>query len=73
MAEFKFDGYNVFFDDSDAVKEAVFNKILQFYYDNNAFNGESIMQNDGPIIEAPGVLAKIADDIIKFKVEYYED
>jgi len=63
------DGYKVTFEESPSLKEAVYAKVLEWFKQCEAFNGESIMQNDTPIIEAPGLLAAIADDLFKFKID----
>jgi hypothetical protein len=61
----------VTYDASPEMMQAVFRKLIQdFYQKNEAYSGESIMQNDGPQIDASIVLADIADDIIKFKLEW---
>jgi len=67
------DYFTVEFDDSQAAKEAVFNKILEFFIESESFCGESIMQSDYPLIYAPTLLSEIADDILKFKVTDKED
>jgi len=55
--------------DDEATKQAVFDKILSFYKEHEVFSGESIMQSDIGM-DAPELLSDIADDILKFKVEY---
>lgn len=46
-------------------------KRLHAYFDKHqAYNGESICQNDGPQMDAPQVLADIADDLLQFKVTW---
>jgi hypothetical protein len=56
------------FDDSQEIKNAVFEELIKsFYMENEAFNGESIAQNDDCQIYAAHILGKIADKIIKFK------
>ena len=62
------------FDDSQEIKDKVFESLIEDYYlKYGSFCGESIMQSDDPIIEAPVVLSEIADKIIKFDVEYIDD
>lgn len=58
------------FDETNEMKDQVFNRVIEYYFDQNAFHGEVIMQSDDCIIAAPNVLADIADNIIKFQVEY---
>lgn len=61
------------FDDSPEVVKAVFEKLITDYYcKHQSFKGESIMQSDNPQIEAPVILSEIADDILKFYVEWHE-
>lgn len=61
------------YDDSDSIKNAVFERVMEFFKDHVSFNGECIIQNDISLIDAPNVLADIADDIIKFSVEWKWD
>ncbi len=63
------ENYIAEFNDSQEIKEKVFQKVLEYFKEHEAFSGESILQSDNPIIEAPHVMAEIADDIIKFKYE----
>lgn len=70
---YKGEDFSVSYEDSQEVRDAVFEKIMDYYKKHNVFSGESIMQMDNPVIDAPTVLSDIADDIIKFKVEYDED
>ena len=65
--------YKVEFDDTPELRDKVFEKVLQFFKDHDSYIGECIMQNDDPIINAPNYFAEIADDIIKFEVNYKED
>lgn len=51
------------------VKNAVFERVMEFFKDHEAFSGECIMQSDNPLFDAPNVLADIADEIIKFYVQ----
>lgn len=60
------DDYIVKYPCDSAVKDAVFNRVIKFFIDHETFNAECIMQKDSPQIEAPSLLAEIADDIIKF-------
>ena len=61
------------YSDSDQIKQAVFDRVLQYFKDFEAFQGETIHQSDDPIIYAPNVLSDIADDILKFKVTYKDE
>lgn len=61
------------YDDSESVKNAVFERVMEFFKTHESFHGEQIMQSDSPLIDAPNVLADIADNIIKFNVEWKGD
>ena len=64
----------VTFDDSQEVKDKVFEYLItNFYFEYGSFTGECIMQTDNPQIYAPEILSNIADDIIKFKVEWPDE
>ena len=67
------DDFIVRFMSNDATKEKVFNALIEWYKKHEAFSGGSIMQCDGPNIDAPVILGDIADDILKFDVEWKED
>lgn len=67
----------IIFEDDDrrveidpACKDAVFERILAYYDEHVAWSGESVMQMDGPQLDAAPTLADIIDDIIKPKVAY---
>jgi hypothetical protein len=66
--EIQVGGCTVSFEETEELKEKVYRTILGYYLDQEAFSGEAIMQCDEPIIEAPNLLSKIADDVFKFKV-----
>lgn len=73
MPTIKKDGYEIVYEDTKEIRDAVFERMIDFYKKHNCYCGESIQQMDEPIIDAPNVLSDIADDIIKFKyVEEYE-
>jgi hypothetical protein len=64
-------GWKVTYDDSPKLHKAVFDKLMKdFFLKHQAYLGESITQCDDPQIEAPQILANLADKIIKFKVKY---
>ncbi len=73
MAIIETDDVIVEYDDSDSVKQAVFDRVLEYFKEFESFHGESICQRDDTIIDAPYVLSDIADDILKFKVTYKDD
>lgn len=57
----------VTYNDTQEIRDAVFERVMKYFIEHEAFFGESIHQSDGPIIDAPNVMSDIADDIIKFK------
>lgn len=56
-----------------ATKDAVYEKVLAWFLKVGSFNGESIYQCDAPQIEAPDLLADLADNVFEFDVTYDED
>lgn len=60
--------YVVSYEDNDEIKQKVFDRVMKYFIKHESFHGECIMQMDNPIIDAPSVMADIADDIMKFKV-----
>lgn len=61
------------FEDTPEIHTKVFDELINNYFKKyDAFIGEVILQSDEPIIEAPHVLATIADKIIKFNVKNKE-
>lgn len=66
------DDFNVTYDDTPEVHKAVFEIVMEYFKDHEAFIGEVIVQDDNCIIDAPSVMARIADKIIKFKVDNKE-
>lgn len=55
------------FIETPELKEKVYQSVLNWYINQGYFSGESIMQSDDPIIDAPNLLSDIADDLFKFK------
>lgn len=45
-------------------------KLLEFALKHDMWLGESFMQSDNPIIEAPVLVSEIFDDILKPKITY---
>lgn len=66
----EFEDYVVEYSDDDETKQRVFDRVMAFFRKHEAFHGETICQCDRPMIDAPGVLADIADEAIGFKVTY---
>lgn len=62
----------VVFNHNQAIKDAVFEKLINWYFEHREFSGEGIMQCDDTLIDAPNILAHIAEDIIKFDVRWDE-
>ena len=60
----------VTYQDTPEIRKEVFRKVMEFYIKYQVFNGETILQADTPMIEAPHMLAEIADNILKFEVNY---
>lgn len=69
----KFDDHTVTYKDTKEIRDLVFERVMAFFIEHNSFNGESIYQCDGPLIDAPSVLSDIAEDIIKFKTKYKDE
>jgi hypothetical protein len=57
----------VYYQDTPAIRDEVFRRVIEYFKEHRAFSGESIMQMDNPQIDAPQAMADIADDIIKFR------
>lgn len=73
MPKLVFKGYSVDYECSDEVKDAIFERVIQYFIEHEVFHGESIHQMDNPIIDAPNVMSDICDNIIKFDVKYTSD
>lgn len=65
--------YTITYEDTPKMHKAVFDEVLNYYKKHHSFHGEVIGQCDNCIIDAPIVLANIADKVIKFKVYYKEN
>jgi hypothetical protein len=59
--------FTVQFEETPELKEKVYQAVLDYYKKHQSYAGEVIMQNDECQINAPSVLADIADEIFKFK------
>jgi hypothetical protein len=68
MPTFETNDVIVKFNDSEAVRDKMFERVLKYFKEHEVFHGESIHQMDDSIIDAPNVMSDIADKIIKFKV-----
>ena len=58
--------------DDNKIKQAIFDRIIKYFKTCEAFQGESIYQNDDAQIDAIEVMSDIADDILKFNVKWKE-
>ena len=68
----KFDDFTLTYKDDQKTRDAVFERLLAWFFKHKSFSGESIMQSDAPQIEAPVLLSDIADDIIEFDEDWHE-
>lgn len=66
------DNYTLSFDNSQEAKERIFDMLLAFFEEHEAYSGESICQSDSPQIEAPNLLSDIAEKGFKFKTVWKE-
>jgi hypothetical protein len=57
------------FDDTQELRNEVFESIVRWIGRHNASSGES-MQNDDFVLEAPELLCDIIDDLFQFKTEW---
>ncbi len=64
----KFDDYTVSYKDTPEIRDKVFEEVLKYFREFEAFSGECIFQMDDPQIEAPQYFANIAEKILKFKI-----
>lgn len=64
------DEYTLTYDAGPEIQNQLYTKMLGFYKRHHAFSGESVMQCDGPQLEAPELLAEIAEEIFNFDVEW---
>lgn len=69
MAQLETKQLRVTYKDDAATKEAVFQRVLAYFVQHNAFCGDSIHQRDATVIGAPEVLADIADELMGFDVQ----
>lgn len=72
MPVIQYSDRSVSYDDSQEVKNAVFQKVLDWFNEQEAYSGESIAQSDGCQIAMSELLETIADKIIKFDVKWQD-
>jgi hypothetical protein len=65
------ENYLATYKDDPEVRDAVFKKLVDFFAKHESFSAESVMQCDGPQIEAPELMADIAE-MLEFKTEFVE-
>lgn len=65
--------YTLSYQDSEKVRDAVYQAVLDWFVKHESFSGESIMQMDDPIIDAPVLLSNIADNIMDFEVDWKDE
>lgn len=61
------------YQDDQATRDAVYEKVLDWFIQVETFSGEGVMQNDTPLLEAPQLLVDLADDIFQFDVKWEGD
>jgi hypothetical protein len=64
--------YTLEYDDSHKTKYKVFDKLIALFKEHETYDGERIRQGDIPEAVILMLLEDIADDIIKFKVNWKE-
>jgi len=65
--EEKHRGYILSYENPEKIKDEVFNRVLGWFKEYDAFCGETVMQSDTPQIESAPFLSELADDVFKFK------
>ena len=63
-------GCTVSYNSGQETKDALFDKMLKWFMDQESFSGECIQQSDGPQVDGPVLLSEIADDIFQFDANY---
>lgn len=59
--------YDLEFDDSPDAQKRIYDILLSWFIKTEMYSGESLSQNDNTYIEAPDLLAEIADKGFSFK------
>ena len=62
----QFDGGYITYKDDQSTRDAVYEKVLEWFMKTQCFNGESIQQCDIAQIESPELLVHLADDVFEF-------
>lgn len=66
----EFRGGYVSYNNGPGTKVEIANRVIDWFIKHQAFNGETIIQCDGPSMDAPELLASIADEVMDFEVEW---
>jgi hypothetical protein len=66
------DEYTLLFNNDQQTKDLLYDAVMEFFCEHETYSGESICQSDSPQIDAPELLSKIAEKILKFEVKYKE-
>ncbi len=70
MKTIETDYASVTYDDSNEMRDKVFERVMQYFIDNKAFSGESIYGMDNPQSDAIETMSQLADDVIQFDVDW---
>jgi len=57
---------------SEMSADEIVQMLLEWYVRHDVFSGESIMQMDDPILDAPAMLSDMADRLLVVKYEEWE-
>jgi hypothetical protein len=72
MSTHETDDLKVTYEDSPEAHKAAYDMLLKWFIKNDMFCGDSIGQSDTTYIEAPELLAELAEDVFKFDTEWKE-
>ena len=62
----------VWYNSCQETKDALYEKVLKWFLDQETFSGECIQQSDSSQIDGVTLLGEIADDIFQFDANYYD-
>lgn len=68
----RMDGFTLTYNDSQEAKNRIFDEVVNWCKKYRSYSGESIMQRDDPQIFAPVLIARLADEILKFD-QHWDD
>jgi len=60
------------YDDSPEMQRKVFDRVIKWFVEHDVFAGESVAQMDSCQVDAAPLMEELADDVIRFKVNYKE-